>query len=248
VNLVPLLYDAHHSLLANDIPFWLALAKDRGGPILELGCGTGRILIKLAEDGFRAFGLDNDQEMLLYLYERAGSLLPVRPAVFQADMEAFHLDQKFPLIIMPCNTLSTLSEASRKIVFQKVKDHLSAGGLFAASLPNPAALVDLEPAGENEVEEVFYLSEDGRSVQVSSQWEKEADWFHLHWIYDLLESDGRIQRFEILTSHSLDSVSVYQSDLASAGLRVANLFGGPDFSPYEEDSEDLIILAEMGSG
>jgi SAM-dependent methyltransferase len=247
MSLLPLLYNIHHSLQSNDLPFWEALARNRGEPVLELGCGTGRVLLKLAEDGYRVFGLDNDMQMLVYLQSRIRAGLRVSPAVFLADMTAFHLDRQFPLILMPCNTLSTHSRSGRLSTLKLVQKHLSTGGLFAASLPNPTALAELDPSGESEVEDVFLLPNTGTPVQVSSRWEKEGDQFLLQWIYDLLEPDGRIQRFQIQTVHSLDPVSFYLSDFSKAGLTVIELLGGTDNSPYEEGSDELLILAENRS-
>ena len=56
----PQLYHAHHNRSLEDLPFWLELAAQAGDPILELGCGTGRVLIPLAQAGYHTIGLDND--------------------------------------------------------------------------------------------------------------------------------------------------------------------------------------------
>jgi ubiquinone/menaquinone biosynthesis C-methylase UbiE len=53
-----------------DLPFWLELTEANRGPILELGCGTGRILLELAKSGSTTVGLDQDRTMLIFLKER----------------------------------------------------------------------------------------------------------------------------------------------------------------------------------
>ena len=131
------LYHAHHNRHSNDLPFWLKLAARQNGPILELGCGTGRVLIALARAGYPAYGLDHDAEMLTLLQLKAGSDPASRCHFFQADMAAFHLARLFSLILLPCNTLSTLPTGTRHAALTHIRQHLSPNGLFAASLPEP---------------------------------------------------------------------------------------------------------------
>ncbi len=59
-NLFPLFYHAQHQNYLEDLPFWLGLAATQGSPILELGCGSGRVLLPLALAGHRVLGIDND--------------------------------------------------------------------------------------------------------------------------------------------------------------------------------------------
>jgi glycosyltransferase involved in cell wall biosynthesis len=74
----PQLYHTHHSLRARDLPFWESLAAKIGDPILELGCGTGRVLHTLAGLGYTVTGLDYDPDMLAFL---GHTQLLVHPAV-----------------------------------------------------------------------------------------------------------------------------------------------------------------------
>lgn len=247
MSLLPILYHTHHSLFAHDLPFWLALAGKMGGPILELGCGTGRVLQKIAEEGFPTFGLDLDMDMLVFCRSQLDPGVEHIPGLFLADMSAFHLDFKFPLIIMPCNTLSTLARSERSSTLKRVYEHLAPGGLFAAALPNPLALLELEEHGETELEEVFQHPLTGHPVQVSSQWERDKERFHVQWNYDLLDSEGISERLKVTTSHSLEPVSIHLEDLSQAGLALVDLYGGTDYSVYNEDSDDLLILAEKRS-
>ena len=69
------LYHLHHLGYTEDLNFWLAEAERAGGPILELGCGTGRIMLPLLEKGTRIYGLDNDPHMLDYLKKQEPAYL-----------------------------------------------------------------------------------------------------------------------------------------------------------------------------
>ena len=105
------LYHAHHSQYLEDIGFWRAIAAQQNGQVLELGCGTGRVLLALAKSGSQIVGLDCDAEMLAFLRHQSAPQAGVQANVFQADMSAFHLASQFQLILLPCNTYSTLTAA-----------------------------------------------------------------------------------------------------------------------------------------
>ncbi len=239
---LPLLYHAHHASHSEDLPFWLSLASRQGDPILELGCGSGRVWAALVQTGHRVYGLDLDPGMLDFLRQDSNSRLPL---VFQADMAAFRLSIHFPLIILPCNTLSTLTPAKRTATYQCVRQHLQPGGLFVASLPNPAALAALPRRGAAEVEEVFPHPRDGEPVQVSSEWQRSRLTITFFWHYDHLLPDGRVERTTLQAQHDLASVESYREALESSGLKIKATLGDYNGSPYHPDSPYIIILAGL---
>ena len=158
----PTLYHAHHSQYKEDLPFWLDLAHQQGGPVLELGCGTGRVLLPLAQAGFRTVGLDNDLDMLRFLRAAQAPDLQPAPLLFAASLTDFHLAQRFPLVLLPCNTWSVLDAGQRRKALGCIIHHLSPGGIFAASLPNPEFLRDLPASSEADVDETFSPPGDGQ--------------------------------------------------------------------------------------
>jgi len=95
----PQLYQAHHREYIEDIPFWLDLARMQGDPILELGCGPGRVLIQLANAGYTCYGIDNDSGMLLQLKNESISGGKGKIYSVLADMTSFQFQKQFPLII-----------------------------------------------------------------------------------------------------------------------------------------------------
>jgi len=240
----PLLYHAHHSLHPEDIPFWLELSAQQGDPILELGCGTGRVLLPLAQAGHRVVGFDRDRDMLQILVRNLPAVQPARVSIFQADVEHFRLDLRFALIIFPCNTLSTLFPAVRAVLLQRAAQHLLPGGIFAASIPNPLLLKRLPRRMESQVEEVFPHPLDGEPVQVSSAWQRFENRFVVDWHYDHLMPDGRVQRVSSRVEHDLASPDVYIQALESAGLELAGEYGDYDRSPFTRTAPFWIFLAK----
>lgn len=237
------LYDLHHSRHAEDLSFWLDLAAEAGGPILELGCGTGRVLLPLALAGHTVYGLDRDAAMLRVLRRNFPHAASSNVFVFQADLAAFCLSERFKLILLPCNTYSTLSGTQRAKCLERVRKHLGTLGVFAASLPNPVLLRGLPERSDPEVEEAFLDPETANPIQVSSSWERRAGHFDLSWHYDRLFPDGRVQRLTVHTRHELNPVDTYIQELHAAGFTSIETYGDFDHSEYDSSSPALILKA-----
>ena len=241
--MLPALYHAHHNRYQEDIPFWLALAAQQGDPLLELGCGTGRVLIPLAQAGYRITGLDHSMPMLKFLQGNIDDSLKPLPHLIVADMMHFHIAAKYHLIILPCNTLSTLGVNERKACLRCVHMALTPGGMFAFSTPNPAILQRLPARSEMELEEEFFHPQTGNPVQVSSSWQRSNATFTVTWSYDHLLPDGTVNRLSVNTAHRIASVNTYISEIENAGMVRSEIFGDFDRSKYTEDSPLCVITA-----
>jgi SAM-dependent methyltransferase len=241
----PELYHAHHSLDDEDIPFWMELTQSQGGPVLELGCGTGRVLVQFALRGYQTYGLDNQLEMLVNLMKSLPVGLRHTPHLFQADMANFRLAIRFPLILLPCNTLSTLSTTGRKKTFSNIAEHLVQDGQFAACIPNPAVLAKLPEIGESEVEHYFPHPVDGEPVQVSSSWKRTSDKFLVYWHYDHLLPDGNVQRLTVEACHEIHPVQVYLLEIEGAGLHIEAIYGNFNRTAYNTRSPYFIFTAGL---
>jgi SAM-dependent methyltransferase len=242
-SMFPTLYHAQHSRYSEDIPLWLELAARTGGPILELGCGTGRVTFALAHAGYQVFGLDRDSQMLGFLRDNLPGSLKSRVGYFQADMAQFHLASRFKLILLPCNTYSTLSPPQRRATLGCLRRHLSPNGLFATSFPNPDLLRKPPAHGRTQVEDIFSHPDDGEPVQVSSAWRRTGGHFVIHWHYDHLLPNGTAQRVSVQVRHHLSTSAEHAAELKSAGFETIDLYGDFDLSSCQPNSQHLIILA-----
>ncbi len=242
--MLPALYHAHHSLYLEDLPFWLDLAAQSGDPIFELGCGTGRVLIPLAASGYRCFGLDHDLAMLKFLQASIDQALEPKPVILAGDISRFCLATQFSLVILPCNTFSTLDGEERRSCLERVRQHLKPGGLFAISMPNPDLWSQLPSRAAPEVDEEFVLPHTGNPVQVSSSWRRTKQHFTVTWIYDQLFPDGTVQRVMSQAVHWRNQPKVYCDEIQAAGLKIASTYGDFDRSAYAVDSPCLIIVAK----
>jgi SAM-dependent methyltransferase len=237
----PLYYDLHHSSELEDIPFWLNLAEKHKGEALELGCGTGRVLVRLFQAGYQIYGLDHNAAMLNYLLQNH-PVFPSRKLVC-ADMAAFPFQQEFVMVLMPCNTYTTLPSSTRLQMLRQVIDHLKPGGLFVASLPNPWQLQHITGEGEPELEKILTHPLDGYPVQISSSWKRTTNRFTVQWHYDHLFPDGRIERYSVQQFHELNSAKEYLDEMKNSGFLSLATYGNFDYSTYSKHSPNLIIQA-----
>ena len=115
---------------SDDLPLWRELAG--AGPVLDVGCGTGRVALDLAAHGVPVVGLDVDAALLAALRDRAGDL-PVETVC--ADARAFGLGRRFPVILAPMQTVQLLGGAAgRAGLLRCARAHLEPGGLFALAI------------------------------------------------------------------------------------------------------------------
>lgn len=239
----PDLYHTHHSRHNEDLPFWSALARQKPGPLLELGCGTGRILFELAKTGKTVVGIDLDFGMLRFLHRDNAERLPANLFVLQADFTAFHLAGSFGLSILGCNTYSTQAAPQRQKLLACVKQHLQPDGVFAISVPNPQVLTKLPRHAQAEVEEIFPHPVDGEPVQVSSEWRRDRQVLAIDWHYDHLLPDGLIERTDIHVDQYLISYEQIQAEFLFAGFQNLLIYGDYDQTKYLPISPYLILVA-----
>ncbi|ADB51689.1 class I SAM-dependent methyltransferase [Conexibacter woesei] len=126
-----------------DLPLWRELAAAEGGPVLDLGAGTGRVALDLARAGFEVVAVDLEAEFLEALRARAGEL-PIETLL--ADARTFALPgRRFPLILAPMQTVQLLGGPDGRAAFlHSVAAHLAPGGLLAASLADAMDGFDAE--------------------------------------------------------------------------------------------------------
>jgi SAM-dependent methyltransferase len=126
-----------------DLTLWSELAREAGGPVLDVGAGTGRVALRLAEEGLDVTALDVDGELLEVLEARARAA-GVAVETVLADAAAFVLPERFALIAVPMQTLQLLpDEAARGGFFASARRALVPGGLVAVAIAD-----ELEPFEE----------------------------------------------------------------------------------------------------
>ena len=126
-------HDVEHGSYEADLPLWRELAEAAGGPILDLGAGTGRVAADLAARGHEVVALDSDPDLLATLAERAPQVTTVT-----GDARDFALEARFVLVIAPMQLVHIVGgRDGRLAMLRRVHAHLQEGGTFAAALVEP---------------------------------------------------------------------------------------------------------------
>src|SRR5258708_31299477 len=115
-----------------DLPFYLDLAKQVGGPVLEIACGTGRVLLQTARAGVEIHGVDNSRPMLQVLsahLEKEPAEIQDRVTISEGDMRTFRLGREFALVTIPFRPMQHIYTVSDQIAaLQTASAHLAPDG------------------------------------------------------------------------------------------------------------------------
>src|SRR5260370_1764374 len=153
-----------------DVSFYRDAAREFGDPVLELGCGTGRITMALAEAGKRITGLDLSERMLARaVKKRAALLVEARERVHfvQGNMAGFDLGEKFRLVIIPFRPFQHLLEVHQQInCLECVRKHLAPGGRLILDVFQTDAERIHDPVHMRETLVTEYSTTDGRRVKI----------------------------------------------------------------------------------
>ena len=174
MSLEALWHDLECGPYSEDLPLWRALAAEAGGPVLDVGAGTGRVTLDLASRGVSVVALDVDGSLLETLERRAAGL-PVETVA--ADARELDLGRRFPLVIVPMQTLQLLGGPEGRTAFLRgARDHLEPGGLVAVAVADALECFDEDhdqppPPDVLEIDRVRYasrllsvLEDDGRAA------------------------------------------------------------------------------------
>jgi SAM-dependent methyltransferase len=240
-------YDLENADLTEDLDFWIELAEEYGDPILELGCGTGRVLLNLARRGHRLTGVDNAPEMLSLLQAKlqlaSNRHLAQPPELIESSMEAFRTPQAFRLALMPYNTfMHLLSPEAQIAALTRIRQHLAPGGALALDMPNPGEAYAAQEQGLT-LERTF--ADGDRTVQQLSSVsiDRAAQLAYITWLYDATAPDGGLTRTIVPLTLRYTFPGEMRLLLERCGLALLHLYGNYDRSPYADGAPRMLVLA-----
>jgi ubiquinone/menaquinone biosynthesis C-methylase UbiE len=241
-------YDAETAGYAIDLPVYTMLAERFGGPLLDVGCGTGRIAFALARKDIAVIGIDTSGPMLERAQARAAreGIGPTQIEWRQADVTELSLDERFGLAIFAYNGFMHLLEQDRQIAaLKRLAVHLKAGGGLAIDIANPVEMFRVEDTPGLVLERLFTDPKTGQPVMQQSlaSVDRATQVMSVTWIYDHIGADGAVFRHLVPIQLRYTMASEMHLLLSQAGYSVIELYGDYDFSPYEEDSPRLFVIA-----
>jgi SAM-dependent methyltransferase len=229
-----------------DTNFFVTVAKQYGSPVLEVGCGTGRVTKHIAAAGIGIDGFDSSPERLRIAREA----LPAESGVklFCQDMRAFSLPGSYRLVMLPYRVLQELATTAEKIhCLSCARDHLKEGGLVLIDNYNPSIpMLARDPATSARVVEKIGPGGEiiRRTDRVMSR-DYLSQTQQLEVVYDVRHADGRTEHYVIPYETSYMFRFELEHLLARCGFAIREIWGGFDFEPFGQGgSDELIVLAE----
>jgi SAM-dependent methyltransferase len=239
-----------------DVGFFVDAARNAGSPVLEVGCGTGRVLIPTARAGIDIVGLDVSPSMLAECRRRLQDEpedVRARVELIQADMRRFDLGRSFRLATIPFRPFQHLVTVEDQLsCLESISRHLTPEGTLILDLFNPSldALAN-RPVGQEVEEGPEFLLPDGRRVARSHRvvsHDRFSQVNHVELIYHVTHPGGRAER--LVHAFPMRYLFRFEAEhlLTRAGFRVVNLYGGYDKSTYGTTYPgELIFVAEKDS-
>ncbi len=247
-------YDLVHGKTSDDAAFWLELC-DRLKPasVLELGVGTGRLLLPLVRAGYRVTGLDVVPAML----QSAAGKLKQEPEAVQAlaqlveqDMRSMSLDRQFDLTFIGYNSvLHLLTAGDRCLLFTGALGHTAPGGHFAVDVFNPdLAMLALAQRIESrgELEMAMDDPDTGRQVfrSASHRYNDASQTVTTHYVTDETIRGVEQQPVEETVDYHIYYPEELRLLFLQAGFEVTATYGDYGFEPFEGGCPRIIMVGQ----
>lgn len=239
-------YDLMVGGLDIGLDYYLTLARQAGGPVLDIACGTGRILLPCLEAGVDIEGIDLFEPMLRRLRTKATDL-GLAPRLHQADMSDFHLDRRYALVMIPFNAfIHNMTQAAQINCLLLCREHLLPGGLLAFDTFFPS----LQIVGAAENTRVFEgempHATTGLPMRMydTRTFDRVAQTQHSVNEFELLAADGSVDK--VYRSY-VESRYIYKNEmellLRVAGFASWEIYGDFERHPLVRETDMMIVEA-----
>jgi SAM-dependent methyltransferase len=238
-----------HVKAMTDIPFWVEYAKKSGGPVLELGCGTGRVLIPVAREGIDITGVDISPLMQDRCRDKlAADTGEVRDRVtlVESSMHDFSLGKEFALVFLAFRSFQILQTVEEQLAcLNRARAHLKDDGRLIIDVFDPYLPYLIDESRKEEYGEERFDMPDGRVVTFSCRnpiTDLAKQTIDCELIYYISHPDGREER--LVQAFRLRFLYRYELEhlLARAGFQVEDVFSDFDRSPFGAKSPGEIIM------
>lgn len=241
-------YDAENADKTDDIAFYEELAAEHPGHILDVGCGSGRVVLPLAEAGLAVHGIDNNAAML----KRAQAIQSQAPDTYPkltlqlGDVLTDKLPHTYTLVLLTYNMLMHFHEQEKQLaLLKRMRDHMTDDGVLVIDLPNAGEMFATPDSDAITLERTFIEPESGHMVmqQAVSTLDRTTQLMRVLWIYDEVQGDGTLKRTTAPMLFRYYFPYEVQLLLKLAGLRMTQLYGDVDGSPFEDGCPRMVVMA-----
>jgi SAM-dependent methyltransferase len=239
-------YDLQHAELTADLVFYAHFARQAGGPVLDAGCGTGRLLLPLIGAEIDVTGVDPSPAMLSLARRKLGDRVPL----IEGDMRTVTLPERYALIIISINTfMHLLTTADQLQALTNLGRHLAPQGRLIIDLPAGDELAHQDADARLALEQTFLDPDTQHPVMklVASRVDWSTQLQEITYVYDELLEQGEVRR--TVVPMTLRHIFRYELELLldKAGYRLKALYSDYDLSPYGDGGPRMIAVAQLSA-
>jgi SAM-dependent methyltransferase len=241
-------YDAEMSDKSDDLALYSELAEEYGSPIFDVGCGTGRVLLHLAQEGHKVFGVDDSSAMLRLLQNKLNAMPHLKENVgyAKANILTYQAKEKYKLVLLTYNALMHFHEQETQIkLLQNLRQLTDDNGLLILDLPNAGEVFNTPETSALVFDREFIEGDSGHLVMLSSHsnLDRSTQILDVTWIYDEVTGDGSLKRLRVphrLRYFFLPELTLL---LERCGFAVEEAFGSTEGDPFVDGCERMLVYA-----
>jgi SAM-dependent methyltransferase len=237
-------YDAENADLVEDLAAYTLLAERFGGPVLDVGCGTARVALHLADQDFAVTGIESSTAMLEHA--RAKPRIE-RVKLIEGSAVDVQAGEAFGLAVLAFSTFQHFHAQDEQLrVLANIARHLRPGGGIVLDLSNPVHFfrTDDNPALIHERTFTDPVSNQPVMQQSIVRADRAAQILNITWIYDRIEADGSITRTTCDMPLRCYTAPEIRLLLERTGFSPVEFYGTFEFDPFDEHSPRLFVVAE----
>ncbi len=241
-------YDAENADKDDDLEFYSELAGEYGAPVLEIGSGSGRVLLHLAQQGVEAHGIENDSAMLERAQARLDALPALKPRVrlIAGDVLTVKHAAQYKLVLLSYNALMHFhTQEVQLALLRRLRGWVAPDGLVVFDLPNAGEVFASQDTEAVTLERTFIESETGHLVmqQSVSVLDRAEQLMRVTWIYDEITADGSVKRTFAPIVLRYFFLAELRLLLLHTGFAIEDVYGDIDGSPFEDGCPRMVVLA-----
>lgn len=246
-DLIAPFYDIEHAHFSEDLDLYRNFAELCGGKILELACGSGRVLLPLAQEGYEATGVDTSAAMLAIAQTQIQAAgVSSHCTLIQQNIISLHIEQKFRLTFIALGSFAhIITRKEQMSALRAIHAHLSPGATFIIDISNADARY-MEELGGHMLHQATWQRDDGTLLThfVSPSTAADRHLLELTHFYDQHSQGSAVHRTTITTHLYLFERNEIELLLEQAGFVIKDVYGDYDLSPYQLESPRMICIAE----
>ena len=246
-DLIAPFYDIEHARFDEDVNLYINFAEMCGGPLLELACGSGRLLVPLACEGYALTGVDSSRSMLnlaQHALEKAG--VAEQCTLVQENMRTVRLGQKFRMALIALGSFGHVcTRKEQRQTLDVVHDHLTVGSRFILDISN-ADVRYMEQLSGQVLHQGTWKRDDGTLLShfVCPASSATNHLLELTHFYEKHRQGETVKRTVTTTHLYLFEKNELELLLEEAGFEINDVFGDYELSPFEHESPRMIFIAQ----